>query len=134
MCLKGSKTDIFLILMKTKYEGCCSLTKQIEITLDLLTNGFKSSNSILQLCGNFKISMMIALYVRWSTITILRNAKIFFFDALIFSTFKFSDRNTVTAKQTCQNSYYGCCPDGVTFARGSNYEGCTQSEDRPGIP
>lgn len=60
--------------MKTKYEGCCSLTKQIEITLDLLTNGFKS----LQLRGNFKISMMIALYVRWSTITILRNAKIFF--------------------------------------------------------
>lgn len=46
--------------MKTKYEGCCSLTKQIEITLDLLTNDFKSSNSILQLRGNFKISMMIA--------------------------------------------------------------------------
>lgn len=42
-----------------------------------------------------------------------------------------TDRNTVTAKQTCQNSYYGCCPDDVTFARGSNYEGCTQSEDRP---
>lgn len=76
--LKEARQDIFLILMKTKYEGCCSLTKQIEITLDLLTNGFKSSNSILQLRGNFKISMMIALYVRWSTITILHNAKIFF--------------------------------------------------------
>uniref|UniRef100_K1PKN2 Papilin n=1 Tax=Magallana gigas TaxID=29159 RepID=K1PKN2_MAGGI len=42
-----------------------------------------------------------------------------------------TDRRPVTDKQTCQNSYYGCCPDGVTFARGSNYEGCTQSEDRP---
>lgn len=59
----------------------------------------------------------------------------FFFQCIKFSQlFNFSDRRPVTAKQTCQNSYYGCCPDGVTFARGSNYEGCTQSEDRPGIP
>lgn len=59
----------------------------------------------------------------------------FFFQCIKFSQFfNFSDRRPVTDKQTCQNSYYGCCPDGVTFARGSNYEGCTQSEDRPGIP
>ncbi|XP_078313590.1 uncharacterized protein LOC111130469 isoform X3 [Crassostrea virginica] len=37
----------------------------------------------------------------------------------------------VTTKQTCENSYYKCCPDGVSFARGPNYEGCPQKESRP---
>ncbi|XP_062596568.1 papilin-like [Saccostrea cucullata] len=38
------------------------------------------------------------------------------------------ERPPVTARQTCENSYYKCCPDGVTFARGPNYEGCQQTE------
>nr|XP_022333272.1 uncharacterized protein LOC111130469 isoform X4 [Crassostrea virginica] len=37
----------------------------------------------------------------------------------------------VTTKQTCESSYYKCCPDGVSFARGPNYEGCPQKESRP---
>lgn len=43
----------------------------------------------------------------------------------------FADR-PVTTKQTCESSYYKCCPDGVSFARGPNYEGCPQKESRPG--
>lgn len=55
MCLKGSKTDIFLDFDGKKYEGFNMVTvevKQTEIILDLLSNGFKSSNSILQQSGN----------------------------------------------------------------------------------
>lgn len=44
----------------------------------------------------------------------------------------FSDGTPVTERQTCDNSYYKCCPDGVTFARGPNYEGCQQSESGAG--
>lgn len=50
--------------MEKKYEGFNMVTvevKQTEIILDLLSNGFKSSNSILRKF-KFIISMMIAPY------------------------------------------------------------------------
>lgn len=138
MCLKGSKTHFSWFWGEKKYEGFNMISveaKQTEIILDRLTNGLRSSDSILRQSGNSNFLYKWWL-LRMMTITILRYAWFFFFFQCIkFSQlFNFSDRRPVTAKQTCQNSYYGCCPDGVTFARGSNYEGCTQSEDRPGIP
>lgn len=71
---------------------------------------------------------MLSWYVKTTTINIHFK--------LCITNYKTIDRKTPATKKDdscgCESSFFGCCPDGRTEAKGEEFEGCGEVPIKPG--